>query len=263
MAATAAVNPPAPYLGGKRRLAARLVGLIESTPHRSYAEPFVGMGGVFLRRRAIAQAETINDISGDVVNLFRILQRHPRAFLDQIRWKLSSRAEFERLKKSDPATLTDIERAERFLFLQRLAFGGKVVGRTFGVKGNAAARFDPIKLEAQLGAIHHRLARVTLEQLDYAEFIRRYDSADTLFYLDPPYWDCETDYGQGVFARADFQKLADQLEQIRGHFILSINDTAGAREVFGRFDVQAVRTTWSIGTKMGAASDVGELIVRN
>ena len=44
------VRPVAPYLGGKRVLSKRLVEIIGSTPHRSYAEPFVGMGGVFFRR---------------------------------------------------------------------------------------------------------------------------------------------------------------------------------------------------------------------
>lgn len=263
MAASAAVNPPAKYQGGKRRLAARLVDIIESTPHRRYAEPFVGMGGVFLRRRAIASAEAINDVSGDVVNLFRILQRHHGAFMDQLSWQLSSRAEFDRLHRANPATLTDLERAERFLYLQRLAYGGKVTGRAFGVDAGAAARFDVTKLREQLEAVHRRLARVTLEQLGYADFIRRYDSAETLFYLDPPYWGCETDYGPGVFARDDFEQLAEILAGIRGRFILSINDTPGARHVFGRFDVQAVRTTWSIGAKMGAETNVGELIVRN
>lgn len=263
MAASAAVNPPAPYLGGKRRLAARLVDLIESTPHRRYAEPFLGMGGVFLRRRTIASAEAINDINGEVVNLFRILQRHHGAFMDQMRWKLTSRAEFERLKRVDPATLTDLERAERFLYLQRLAFGGKIVGQNFGVDAGTPARFDLGKLQKILADINRRIERVKIEQLGYADFIRRYDGEETLFYLDPPYWGGEADYGAGVFARCDFDQLAGQLEKIRGRFILSINDTPGAREVFGRFDVQPVRTTWSIGTRAGAESNVGELIVRN
>lgn len=74
------------------------------------------------------------------------------------------------------------------------------------------------------------------------DLIPRYDSADTLFYIDPPYWNCETDYGEGVLARNDFARLADLLAQIRGCFILSINGTAGAREVFGRFAIDEVKT---------------------
>lgn len=127
------VKPVAPYLGGKRALSRHLCDRIAAVPHDLYAEPFVGMGGVFLRRSARPKHEVINDLSVDVVTLFRILQRHYQAFLDTLKWQLSSRAEFERLARIDPSTLTDLERSARFLYLQRLAFGGKVVGRSFGV----------------------------------------------------------------------------------------------------------------------------------
>jgi len=70
------VRPVAPWLGGKRALAARIAERIASTPHERYVEPFVGMGGVFFRRRHRPVMEVINDINRDVVTLFRILQRH-------------------------------------------------------------------------------------------------------------------------------------------------------------------------------------------
>jgi len=136
------VHPPAGYIGGKRRLAKQLVALIDGAPHTTYAEAFVGMGGVFLRRRRQPRAEVINDYSGDVSNLFRILQRHYPQFMDTLRFQVTGRREFERLKASDPATLTDLERAGRFLYLQRTAFGGKVSGRNFGVSPSEGGAFD-------------------------------------------------------------------------------------------------------------------------
>lgn len=255
------VAPAAGYIGGKRNLASRLTALIGSIDHDGYAEPFVGMGGIFLRRRARPRVEIINDVSGDVATFFRVLQRHYAYFLDMLRFRVASRAEFERLKAQPPETLTDLERAARFLYLQRLAFGGKVEGRGFGVDKSQGARFNVTKLEPMLAEIHERLAGVTIEQLGYAEFIRRYDRAGMLFYLDPPYWGCETDYGQDVFGRADFARLADQLATIAGKFVLSINDTPGAREVFGRFHLVEVPVTYTIAK--GAAKQAGELIVSN
>jgi DNA adenine methylase len=68
------VTPVAPYQGGKRNLSRRLVARIEKTPHDVYAEPFVGMGGIFLRRRFAVKAEVINDYSRDVATFFRILR---------------------------------------------------------------------------------------------------------------------------------------------------------------------------------------------
>lgn len=264
MQATAAVRPPAPYLGGKRNLARRICALIDAVPHTGYYEPFVGMGGIFLRRQRRPSAEAINDISGDVATLFRILQRHYEAFIGEMRWKLSSRAEFERLMREDPSTLTDIERAARFLYLQRLTFGGKVAGRTFGVSARTPARFDMSRLEQDLAEVHERLQPVVIEQLPYGDFIRRYDHDRALFYLDPPYWGGERDYGAGVFDRGDFERISEQLAGIAGNFILSINGTAGARDVFRRFQVDEVDTTWTIGTAAaGGGKRVTELIVRN
>lgn len=261
MKTSAAVQTPAGYIGGKRNLARRLVDLIEATPHRTYAEPFVGMGGVFLKRRSPAPAEVINDISRDVVNLFRVVRRHRLALEQELRWMIAGRDEFDRQRRVDPTTLTDIEQAARFLYLQRLAFGGKVVGRIYGVDRRAPARFNPARMIDQLGALHDRLASVTIERLPYADFIRRYDSAETLFYLDPPYFGCERDYGAGLFCAHDFEQLAEQLAGISGRFILSINDAPEIRRAFARFNLATAETTWTIGAS--EAKRVTELIIRN
>jgi DNA adenine methylase len=221
------------------------------------------MGGVFLRRTRRPKCEVINDISEDVSTFFRILQRHYVAFMDMLRFQLTTRAGFERLMRTDPSTLTDLERAARFLYLQRTAFGGKVVGRNFGCRMDAAASFDVTRSWAQCSrSCTSGSRRVVIERLPYNEFIIRYDRPGTLFYLDPPYFGCETDYGD-QFERGDFERLAELLSTIRGQFILSINDAPEIREVFGRFDMAAVETTYAIGTRSaGAGKRVGELIIK-
>ena len=140
------VRPPAPYLGGKRSLAATITVKIATIPHDLYVEPFVGMGGIFFRRAVRPKAEVINDRNGEVANLFRILQRHYAAFMDHLKFQLTSRREFERLAKTDPGTLTDLERAARFLYLQKVAYGGKVRGQTFGVSNDRPGRFDVLAM---------------------------------------------------------------------------------------------------------------------
>ncbi len=254
------VRPAAGYLGGKRNLAGRIVPIIDAIDHRSYAEPFVGMGGIFLRRRRRVPAEFINDVSGDVTTFFRVVREHYAFFMESMRGLVSSRAEFERQRAIAPEHLTDIQRAVRFLYLQRLAFGGKVEGRTFGVSSSQGARFNVLRLERDIADLHDRLAGVVIEQLDFGAFITRYDRADMLLYLDPPYWGCEEDYGQDVFGRADFDRLAELLAAIKGKFLLSINDTPGARACFRRFHVAAVDTTYSVGA---VPVKRGELIVSN
>lgn len=264
LSAVAPVRPVAGYIGGKRNLARRITAIIDAAPHGLYAEPFVGMGGIFFRRTRRPRAEAINDLSGDVTTLFRVLQEHYPYFIDMLRWRVTSRAEFSRLLGLAPDRLTDLQRAARFLYLQRLAFGGKVAGRSFGADPGNPARFDVTKLEPMLADVHERLAGVVIEQLPFATFIDRYDRPDALFYLDPPYWGCEGDYGPGAFGREDFAALAAQLAKVEGRFILSINDVPRIRELFGGFRLTAVPTSYALSTRMaGGAKRVSELIVTN
>lgn len=256
------VQPAAPYIGGKRNLAKRIVPLIEATPHDLYAEPFVGMGGIFLRRSTPAKVEVINDLSRDVANFFRVLQRHFEAVLDMLKWQLTTRADFNRLLATDPDALTDLERAARFLYLQRTAFGGLVAGRTFGTSRTTRARFDVTKLVPMLEDVHDRLAGVVIECLPAMDFIERYDTDRTLFYLDPPYLGSENDYGAGMFARQDFEALAALLERIKGRFILSLNDHPRVREIFAAFEIRSVQTTYTVAAGANAKK-AGEVIISN
>ncbi len=239
-------RPPAPYMGGKRHLAPRIVERLSQIPHVTHVEVFLGMGGVFLRRPYRPKAEVVNDISSDVANLFRILQRHYVQFMDTLRWQLTSRADFERMGAAAAETLTDLERAARFLYLQRTAYGGKIVGRNFGVSPGIPARFDVTKLGPLLEEVHERLAGVVIERLPYAELIERYDRQGTLFYLDPPYFGGEGDYGPGVFRREDFESLASILSGLRGEFLLSINDTPDTRRIFRAFVLEEVQVPYGM-----------------
>lgn len=260
---SAAVSPAAAYRGGKRFLAKRLIERIGEIPHIRYAEPFVGMGGVFLRRPSKARVEVINDISRDVANFFRILQRHHAAFMDMLRFQISSRDHFERLIATNADTLTDLERAARFLYLQRLAYGGRVTSRSFRVGERDPCRFDAVKLAPLLVALNDRLSGVIIESLDYTQFITRYDNPKTLFYIDPPYWGHESDYGKGVFARDDFAVLAAILGSLKGKFILSMNDRPEIRALFAGFRIEEVRTTYTTQRRGVTSHKAMELIISN
>ena len=257
------VSPPAPWQGGKRALAPKIIQRISEISHNTYAEPFVGMGGVFFRRPARPSAEAINDYSGDVVNLFRILQRHYAAFMDHLKFQLTSRREFERLKTTNPETLTDLERAARFLYLQRTAYGGKVKGQNYGVCNNRPARFDITRLAPMLEDIYERLTGVVIENLDWADFVEKYDTAETLFYLDPPYFGCEDDYGKEMFSREQFTKMAKVLQNIKGKAILSLNDTPEVRKIFSGFRMETAELNYTIGQVYGGVKQVSEVIIYN
>lgn len=253
-----AAAPVAPWLGGKSKLANKIIDHIRATPHKTYVEPFAGMGGVFLRKPFAARLEVLNDRNGEIINLFRILQRHYPQLMDVMRFQVASRREFDRLRETEPSTLTDLERAARFLYLQRLAFGGQVRG-VFGVAPTSAPRFSLAKLEPILDAAHERLDGVVLENLDWREVLARYDTPATLFYLDPPYWGSEDDYGKAMFARQDFSEMAALLRDIKGRFIMSINDVPAVREMFDGFHIAEARLTYTISN--AGTTDARELII--
>ena len=102
---------------------------------------------------------------------------------------------------------------------------------------------------------------VYIECLPYQDFITRYDRSDTLFYLDPPYWNCENDYGRGVFSKNDFDELAKLLKRIKGKFIMSINDVPEIRCIFKAFYIKEVQTTYTTGLQPGKKAN--ELLISN
>lgn len=249
-------RPVAPYLGGKRVLARRIAERIAEIEHARYVEPFVGMGGVFFRRSMRPKLEVINDVNRDVVNLFRILQRHYQQLLDVLKFQIYSRADFDRLKATDPRQLTDLERAARFLYLQKTGYGG--MGAHFGTDF-ARPTWTLSKIEPVLEAAHERLDGVLIDCLDFGSCIERYDSRrGTLFYCDPPYWGCTEDYGKDVFSAADFERLRDLLAGIQGRFIVSLNDRPEVRELFAQFDFEEVELNYQVG---GKATPARELII--
>lgn len=254
------INPIAPYLGGKRLLAKTIVPIIEKIPHNIYCEPFMGMGGVFFRRTQKPKCEAINDINSEIINMFRMVEKFPDYLADMLKFKICSRAEFKRMLDTPPLLLTELERAVRYLYIQKNAFGGKTFSQVFGV-ALERTRFDSERIIPQIHMLHKRLAGVYIECLPYQDFITRYDRVDTLFYLDPPYWGSESFYGKDFFSRADFAELAKLLKSIKGRFILSINDVPEIRRIFKSFYIKEVQTTYTSGTQSGKKA--AELLVSN
>ena len=252
-------SPLSGWVGGKFHLAKTIIPKIPE--HAGYVEPFAG-GAWILFRKPQSAAEILNDIDKDVITLYRVIQKHLPEFIRYMQWALVSRDEFNRLQKVAPETLTDIERSCRFFYLQKLAFGGKVANSpVFGTSATKPARLNLTRLETDLWQAHQRLAQVTIECLPYSEVIERYDRPETFFYCDPPYYNCEDYYGKDIFNKDDFKNLYNILSQIKGQFLLSINDVEPIRELFKNFKIESVDTFYSVSkNKM---KPVKEILISN
>lgn len=234
--------PIIPWIGGKRRLADAILPLFPK--HQCYVEPFCGAAALFFMKRP-SPVEVINDINGELVNLYRVVKHHLEELYRQFKWVLTSRQNWEWLQNTPPETLTDVQRAARFLYLQKLAFGGKVDGQHFGTATTSRPRFNIFTLEEGLAEAHFRLANTTIEHLTWRECLVKYDRPHTLFYCDPPYWQVE---GYGVeFPWIEYENLARIARAISGQMIISINDHPAIRELFAGFDCIEIEHTYTVG----------------
>lgn len=252
-------SPIVPWLGGKRRLADRLLALFP--PHDCYVEVFAGGAALYFLRPMPAKTEVLNDVNGELINLYRVVQNHLEEFVRQFKWALSSRQVFKWLQDTRPETLTDIQRAARFFYLQQHAFGGRVDGQSFGTATTAPA-INLCRIEENLSAAYLRLAGTYVENLTWLDCAERYDRPHTFFYMDPPYWQTE---GYGVeFPFENYQRMADFMRRCKGKVMVSINDHPDIREAFAGFQMEQTSLKYSVANqRQGGQAASSELVIIN
>jgi len=251
-----AMRSPLSYIGGKNRLANRLIRM--SPPHVTYAEVFLGGGQVFCRKPP-SKVEILNDLDGQVVNFFRCAQQHPEELARYLKFVLVSRDWFKIFLNQNAASLTDIQRAARFFYLQKNCFAGLVHGQHYAAKVVGAPGFNASRLPELFEKLHKRLARVQIESLPFQDFIPRFDRPTTLFFCDPPYW--ERKLYNINFTQADYRTLAGLLQSIKGKFILTVDDVPELRELFSRSKITEVEIPYTAQREAGKR--YRELIITN
>lgn len=246
------------WMGGKSRMVATLLKAIP--PHECYVEVFAGAANL-LFAKPLSPCEVINDINGDLVNLFRVVKYHRREFLSQLILMTHSRREFSDVK-SQPG-LTDIQKAARFYLILKTCFGGKG-GTTccnFGYGTSGKARFNRLSLSA-VHRCHKRLSGVYVENLPFNDCISRYDRPHSFFYCDPPY--LETTGYQSDFGLADHKRLCRQLRDIKGKFLLSINDHTEIRSLYKGLTIRPIQVRYTVSRdKSDQATCRKELLIAN
>lgn len=246
------------YLGGKSQLTGKIIPMIPE--HQCYCEVFAGAAWMLFKKEE-SEIEIINDINTDLVTLYRVVKHHLEEFIRYLKWLLVARDEFARFKIEEPESLTDIQRAVRFFYLLKNAYSSKLVGQCLNISTYRTPNFNLLRIEEELSAVHLRLHRVYIENRPYEKIIERYDRPHTFFYLDPPYFGCENDYGPDIFKREDFQRLRGILDNISGKFILSLNDVPDVRRIYKGYKIEGVSTVYNVsGAKKTKAKEV---LIRN
>lgn len=247
---------PLSYVGGKNRIAARIAGLIPE--HRAYVEPFSGGAQVFFQKEP-SKVEVLNDLDGELVTFFRVCQSHHEELIRYTHFFLGSREWFTRLRDAAPSDLTDVQRAARYLYLQKVVFGGRVRSQSYAYSVASSGRFKPDKLAELIEKTHQRLVRTQIEHSPYQEVLKRYDRPTTFFYIDPPYYGIKL-YRHNLEKR-DFVELRDHLRALSGKFLLSINDVPDIRVLFAEFHIETIDITYTVQTHGERRHQ--ELLIRN
>jgi len=237
---------PLPYIGGKNRLATKIMSLLPD--HIAYVEPFAG-GAQVLFHKPPSNVEILNDLDFEIVNFFRVCQWHYEELIRYLRYCLASRKLHELHVKTDPSTLTDIQRAGRFFYLQKNSFGGLVLKQKFHYGVTQPSNYNLERIPEIIEAAHQRLQRVQIEFLPYEQILEKYDRPTTFFYLDPPYWGPKL--YKFNFTPSDFEMLAERLRRLNGKFILSLNDRPEVREVFRPFAIEDGSVVYTARTTSG------------
>jgi len=221
------VRSPIWWFGGKGNFVKKLLPLVP--PHKIYVEPFGG-GASLLFAKEPVPVEVYNDLDSGLVNFFRVL-RDPEKF-ERFHRLVSltpySREEYNFCRATWQDCEDDVERAYRWFVVNRMSFGGRfghgwgydVTANCRGMAGTCSKWLSTID---NLPEIHNRFMRVQIEHDDFRNVIKRFDTPDTLHYIDPPYV-AETRKG-GKYAYElsleDHEELISLLLQVKGKVILS------------------------------------------
>lgn len=220
-------RPVLQYHGGKWMLAPWIISRFP--PHQVYVEPYGGAASVLLRKPR-SYAEVYNDLDGDVVNLFRVL-RNPEQAQELERLLGLTPFAREEFRFAYESTHEPVERARRLVFRSFAGHaGGATHGRNVGFRADARRRgttpsHDWMSFPKQIKFFAQRLQGVVVESQPALHIIGRYDSTETLFYVDPPYPKATRGNGSDDYRHEmsdqEHRELAEALHSLRGMVVLS------------------------------------------
>lgn len=239
------MNSLIPYKGGKGNLLPDIERYFRMSGCRILVEVFGGSGKVSLNIRA--HRNVYNDLDDDIFNLFQVVKERPKALQRAFERHLpiDSKTYFAYLKESKPRTKVD--RAYRTFMLFTMSFGGR--GEHYGpVYLGMRSTFKTAEMKLDnIMELHAIIRNWTIEHTDFRDLMRKYDSPQTFFYLDPPYWGF--DWYNHNFEEHDFQDLKGFLDGMQGKYLMNINPSEEVRRVFGEPQADRLYSNSTVNTR--------------
>lgn len=222
-------RPPFGYYGAKARIASKIVEMLP--PHNAWVEGFCGSAALTLAKPPVP-IEIINDVDGEIVNLFKQLRSNSKKLCELVALTPYSRQEFEEFRDNPrKVKITDMERARIFLVTTMMAINGTngLVKSGFScsqsyTRQNREARVNRwYRLPDRLEKVVERLRGVRIENRDACDLVKLFANRPaTLMYLDPPYF-MKRQHGYAIDQNnLEFhQKLVDVCKKARCMILLS------------------------------------------
>lgn len=257
------------YLGGKSKLAPTIINLIPK--HTCFVDVFGGAGWVTLAKpREISKVEVLNDLDSSLINLFKVVKDDDKHLLlkEKFNQLLISREVFEDLKSLKREEVSDVDWALRYLYLSKWAFSGRRGSDTAFNFGYSKKRY-PVpsdKIAPHIEELYQRLKTTYIENLDYTKIFEKYDSEETLFFIDPPYIieGVNTSYYKhNMNKKTEHYDLKIAISNLKGKFILTLPNTDFYQGLYKEFSIETQDVYYSVGSLTKSQRDKGELIIKN
>ena len=256
------------WAGSKRQLLPRL-RTFWRPEHKRYIEPFVGSAALFFELQP--NSGVLGDLNPELIETFRQVRNRPRKVSEALRSFPRGKKEYYEIRSVDPKTLSPIEAAARFIYLNRFCFNGLFrtnLGGRFNVP-YAPSGTGELPREERLVQCAKLLRRVELRIGDFADTLHDVAEGDFV-YMDPPFAVQKRrifrEYCPGVFACHDLDRLGNLLQDIHGkgaRFVVSYADCSEARRIFSSWHPRRVRTKRNIAGFSESRRYAYELIVTN
>ena len=223
------LRSPIKWFGGKGKMSAKILPVLEEIEHRIYVEPFGG-GASILIAKSPKPVEVYNDLDLGLYDFFRVLC--DTNLFEQFHRRVVAAPYHREAYDVARATWRDtddlIERVSKWFVVARQSFGGRF-GAGFGTtvstsrRGMAETASKFLSAIDKLPEVSERLRRVQIENLDWRVVIDRYDTQDTLFYVDPPYIAATRKSGKYAHEMTDddHRDLVEKLLVTSGSWVLS------------------------------------------
>lgn len=225
------------YIGGKNRMA-KWIGNYIPNDIETYVEVFGGAFWVYVKgqvhKKPILKNVIYNDFNRYMTNLFACC-RNPQEFLKSMDEIIAQDSELFYQFKTDvfenknikDIEIPDYDYGMKYAYIVTQIFSGlnPEKGKFIDLKGKYSSKFDAFRRRLTNPEVIEKLKKISnVENMDFEEVIKKYDSPTTYFYVDPPYWKTENYYSLHNFDTDDHKRLADILKNIEGRFSLSYYD---------------------------------------